>query len=444
MNSTSNAAFADAAAADNTPLPPAPHTIEETGLSQQFLGDLLCKLLFLRGRMSLANIAEQVKLPAALCEHVLDGLRDEHLCQLVSRGDTSATIFYQLSGAGCQRAAECLRRSQYVGPAPVTLAAYTEQVLKQSVRTLRYTREQVAAGFDGMVVNEGILDQLGAGMNSGRAMIFYGPAGSGKTLLVRQLERLLSGSVAIPHAVLADNEVIQFFDPHVHRPLPRTAAFDSFLRRQSEDARWVRCRRPMAIAGGEMTLDTLDLEFDHTARFYQAPPHVKANNGIFVVDDLGRQIVSPQALMNRWIGPLDQHHDYLTLHTGYKFRIPFDMIVVFSSNLDPVQLGDDALLRRIGYKIHVGALSERHYRTVFQRVCDELGIAYSEAAMRHLLRERHDKEGRPLLACYPRDLLSQLRDRAQYESGTPELTPESIDWAWRNYFVPARPAAVLH
>lgn len=444
MTSTSNAAQAWTEHPDHARLPSAPGTIEETGLSLQFLGDLFCKMLFLRGRMSLANMADQVKLPAALCELVLDNLRDEHLCQLVSRGDTSASIFYQLSGAGCQRAADCLRRSQYAGPAPVTLEAYTRQVQLQTVRALRYTRGQVAAGFDGMVVQEHILDQLGAGMNSGRAMILYGPAGSGKSMIARQLEQLLTGTVAIPYAVLADNEVIQLFDPHVHHPVPRATTSDSFVRRHADDARWVRCRRPMAIAAGEISMDTLDLEFDEAARFYQAPPHVKANNGIFVVDDLGRQMVSPQQLMNRWIGPLDQHHDYLTLHTGYKFRIPFDVIVVFSSNLDPAQLADDALLRRLGYKIHVGAMSEKHYRSVFRNVCEELGIAYSEAAMQHLLHERHDKEGRPLLACYPRDLLSQLCDLAHYEGRLPELTPESIDWAWRNYFVPAPPATDLH
>jgi hypothetical protein len=182
----------------------------------------------------------------------------------------------------------------------------------------------------------------------------------------------------------------------------------------------------------------LDLDFDDGTRFYQAPPHVKANNGVFVVDDLGRQMVSPQDLMNRWIVPLDRRRDYLTLHTGYKFQVPFDVIVVFSSNQDPAELTDEAFLRRLGYKIHIGALSEAQYRLVFQQVCNEMSIPYSEDALVHLLHSHHYKEGRSLLACYPRDILGQVRDLAVYESQVPSLTTEILDWAWWNYFTPDR------
>lgn len=424
-------------------LPAMPRTVEETGLDFLFLMELLCKVLFLRGRMSSVDISDHVKLPFGVLESVLDFMRAEHLCELVSRGNHGGSTFYQLSDAGRRRAGDYLRRCQYAGPAPVTLDAYSTQVRHQSIRNVHYTREILAAGFDGFVIQEQILDQLGAGMNSGRAMIIYGPPGSGKTYITEQLSRLLSDHVTVPYALLVDNQIIQIFDPHIHRPVPqRPALVVNLDRKHLHDHRWMYCRRPMAMTGGELTLKTLDLEFDDGTCYYQAPPHVKANNGVFVVDDLGRQIVSPQDLMNRWIVPLDRRCDYLTLHTGYKFQIPFDVVVVFSSNRDPAELADEAFLRRLGYKIHIGPLNEQQYRTVFQRVCDELSIPFSDTALNYLLRERHYKEGRPLLACYPRDLLGQVRDLARYEKRPPNLTAETIDWAWRNYFVSHRPDAV--
>jgi hypothetical protein len=418
------------------PLPQAPRTVEETGLTVLFLTELLCKVLFLRGRMSLADLSFHVKLPATVLETVLDFMRAEHLCELVSRGENSASTFFQLSGTGRLRAADYLHRSQYAGPAPVTLQAYAAQVERQSIRNVRYTRQILADGFNGFVIQPAVLDQLGAGLNSSRALIIYGPAGSGKTYIAENLARLLSDYVAIPYAIVVDNEVVQIFDPYLHHLMPQTVPLIGSLGRKSmDDARWVSCRRPLAITGGELTLETLDLEFDDGTRFYQAPPHVKANNGVFVVDDLGRQLVSPTDLMNRWIVPLDRRRDYLTLHNGYKFQIPFDVIVVFSSNQDPAMLTDEAFLRRLGYKIYIGPLSEAQYRLVFARVCDELSIPFSEAALTYLLRARHDKEDRPLLACYPRDILNQIRDLAIYESRLPALTADAIDWAWDNYFM---------
>lgn len=419
-------------------LPPSPHTVEETGLGFLFLTELLCKILFLRGRISLADISSHVKLPVSVLESVLDFMRAEHLCELASRGDNSASTFFQLSDTGRARAGDYLRRCQYAGPAPVSLEAYAAQVESQSIRRVCYTRELMAAGFEGFIIRSTLLDQLGAAMNSGRAIIIYGQPGSGKTFIAENLTRLMQDFVAIPYALTVDNEIIQIFDPHVHQSMPQKNVAPNLGRKNLSDARWRACRRPIAISGGELTLDTLDLDFDDSTRFYQAPPHVKANNGLYVVDDLGRQLVSPQDLMNRWIVPLDRRRDYLTLHTGYKFQIPFDVIVVFSSNIDPSQLTDEAFLRRLGYKIHIGPLSEEQYRQVFRQVCDELAIPFAEDALQHLLHEYHYKEGRPLLACYPRDLLGQVRDYARYESRPPVLSAQMLDWAWHNYFMPGR------
>jgi len=417
-------------------LPPSPHNVEETGLDFLFLTELLSKILFLRGRMSLSDLSGHVKLPVSVLESVLDFMRAEHLCELASRGDNSASTFFQLSDTGRLRAGDYMRRCQYAGPAPVSLDAYSAQVLRQSIRDVHYTREIMAAGFDGFIIRSTVLDQLGAAMNSGRAIIIYGQPGTGKTFIAENLTRLLQDFVAIPYAITVDNEVIQMYDPHVHELMPQKAATHNLGRKHLVDARWLACKRPIAIAGGELTMETLDLDFDDGTRFYQAPPHVKANNGLFVIDDLGRQMVSPQDLMNRWIVPLDRRLDYLTLHTGYKFQIPFDVIVVFSSNIDPSELADEAFLRRLGYKIHIDALSEDQYRQVFRQVCDKLAIPFIEDALQHLLHERHYKEGRALLACYPRDLLGQVRDLARYESRPPALSAQVLDWAWHNYFAP--------
>jgi predicted ATPase with chaperone activity len=365
-------------------------------------------------------------------------MRAEKLCEVNRRGDsgTDADLTYNLTDAGRIRAAEFMSRNAYAGPAPVTLAAYCAQVEAQSVAQMRITREQVANEFADIVVSPIVLEQLGTAMNSGRAIFIHGQAGSGKTYLAERLAGLLKGNISLPYAIVVDGEVVQIHDPIVHRPVDGAAEPpDAFDRRMVVDARWVRAMRPAVLTGGELMLDMLDLKFDPGTRFYQAPPHLKANNGIFIIDDLGRQRCSAVELMNRWIVPMDRRVDYLSLHTGYKFLVPFDVIVVFSSNLPPEQLADGAFLRRLGYKIHVGTLAETQYQRIFAQVCEQVGVAYSDDAFQYLLHEHHYKEGRPLLACYPRDILAQVRDLALYEGRVPSLDERVIDWAWNNYFI---------
>jgi DNA-binding MarR family transcriptional regulator len=418
--------------------PSAPRTIEESGLHVLFLVELTAKILFLRGRLRLTELAHHLKLPATVVDALLTSMRTERLCEVAKRGETDGDVHYNLTDIGRARAAEFLQKSQYAGMAPVSLDAYTKQVHRQAIEGMRVTLTDVDRAFEGLVIKPHLREQLGAAMNSGRAMFLYGPAGSGKTFLAEQLLRLLTGDVAVPHAICVDNEVIQLFDPLVHEPIQdTTGGLDSLYRPRQVDERWVMCRRPVSLTGGELTLDMLNLHFDQTTRFYQAPPHVKANNGLFIIDDLGRQQVSPQQLMNRWIVPMDRHHDYQALHNGYKFAIPFDVILVFSTNLTPRDVADEAFLRRLGYKIQVGALDESEYRTVFQNVCKEKDVPYSEAALEYLLRAHHAKDNKPLLACYPRDIIGQIRDFALYRNTAPELTFDALDWAWRNYFASA-------
>lgn len=413
-----------------------PRTVEETGLNLQFLIELVTKTFYFGGQLKLKELANLVKLNVGVLEPVLYFMRGQKLCEVISRGSAETDITYSLSDLGRSRGEEALRKSQYVGPAPVLLDHYIEQVERQSIRDMLITPELMGDAFSGIVVREHLLEQFGAAMNSGRAIFIYGPAGGGKTFIAEKLVGTLSGHIYIPHAIYVDGEVIQVFDPLVHRQVKRQPHGHQMLDRvHPDDERWVACQRPVVITGGELTLAMLDLEFDHTARYYNAPPQVKANNGLFIIDDLGRQLVQPRDLMNRWIVPLDRKVDYLALHTGKKFKLPFDVIVIFSTNMNPSQLADEAFLRRLGYKIRVGALPKSDYCELFQQVCDTYGVPYSQEGFDYLVHERHMKEGRPFLACIPRDLIGQLVDRSRYQGTPPEMSRELLDWAWQNYFI---------
>lgn len=425
----------------------APRTVDETGLPFLFLAELLGKILFQRGQLRLAELAAHTKLNVSVIDPLIAFLRSEKLCEVARIGNsgTDADLCYILTEAGRARAQAALGRNAYAGPAPVTLAAYVAQVAAHSVANMQVTRGAMAVTFDGVVVNPVVLDQIGAGMNSGRALFLHGAAGSGKTYLAERLRDLLVGTIAVPHALMVDGEVIPFFD-NVQHCVTEAAVTEapSLDRGSAPDGRWIRgVRRPAALAGGELTLDMLDLRFDPHTRLYQAPPHLKSNNGIFIIDDLGRQRCTPEALMNRWIVPMDRNVDYLTLHTGHTFQVPFDVIVVFSSNFVPQRLSDGAFLRRLGYKIEVPAASTDEYARLFRQACDSVGVAFDSASFDYLL-DYHRERGVPLLACYPRDLMRQLRDLARYEDRAPELSRRTLDWAWDNYFAagaPGRPAS---
>jgi hypothetical protein len=412
-----------------------PQRLEDTGLDFSFVVELLAKILYVRGQLRLPDLGNHSKLPRGVLDPVLTFMRGERLCEMVRRGETEGTVAYNLTDSGRTRARDFLARNQYAGPAPVSLKAYIDQVQKQSIADMGVTRERLRQAFSGIVIQDQLLDQFGAAMNSGRAIFVYGPAGSGKTYISERLVGLLSGDVAVPYALVVDNEIIQIFDPVVHEPVAQEKSSTPLLDLgHRDDERWVLCRRPVVLTGAELTLSMVDLEFDQKTRLYQAPPQVKANNGLFIVDDLGRQLVSPRDLMNRWIVPLDRRIDYLALHTGKKFMVPFDVIVVFSSNLPPSQLADDAFLRRLGYKIFVGALEEPEYRRIFMQMCEGLRIPFTEEGYQYLLKAHHDRTGKPLLACFPRDILCQVRDIARFNNTVPELSQELLDWAWHNYF----------
>lgn len=413
---------------------PASRNLEETGLSFFFVLELIAKILYRGGQLKLSELASRIHLPISVLEPILAFMRNERLCEISHRSDSEASIIYNLTDLGKLRANDYLARCQYAGAAPVTLEAYIAQIKAQSLAGQPITRAMIKQAFGGIVVKQHILDTFGAAINSGRAVFVYGPAGSGKTFIAEHLAHALSGDVFIPHAILVDNEIIQAYDPLVHETVSPDSVVEFRLERQRRDDRWVLCKRPIVLTGGELTLSMLDLDFDESSRFYTLPPQMKANNGLLIIDDLGRQLVKARDLMNRWIVPLDRHLDYMTLHNGKKFMVPFDVTVVFSTNLKPTDLADEAFLRRLGYKIPLGPLDEDDYRAIFKQVCDEFGIPFSEEGLHYLLHQHHYREGRPLLACTPRDILRQVLDVAKYDGKRPELNEEMLDWAWHNYF----------
>jgi hypothetical protein len=421
--------------------PSPPINLDQTGLPFFFLVELTAKILFKGGPQRQGELVDRIKLLPGVLEPVLGFMRAEHLIEVQPRthGDpvhaAGKEFTFALTDMGRQRATDAMARSQYAGPAPVSLQAYERQVRRQSMADIEVTRADITQVFQGVVLKPGLLDQFGAAMNSRRASFVYGPAGAGKTYIAERLIGLLHGSIHIPYAILVDGEVIQIYDPLVHAPLADTDDPHTQLERRGyNDARWVACERPVVLCGGELTLSMLDLQFDAEARYYNAPPQVKANNGLLIIDDLGRQLAEPRAIMNRWIVPMDRQVDYLSLHTGSKFRVPFDVNLVFSTNLQPSALADEAFLRRLGYKIYVGPIDETDYEGIFKQECNSLGIPFTAEGLAYVLR-RHASEQRPLLACTPRDLLGQLRDQARFRSLRPEMSEPLLDWAWNNYFV---------
>jgi predicted ATPase with chaperone activity len=419
------------------PLPPEPQTIEQTGLTIGFLSDLALKTLYLRGQMSASEIAVAVGLPLPnVMDRVLEFLKTEHLVEIRgSAGLSSSSYQYVVVNRGSEKAQEALARSQYVGKAPVPLAMYIQSVKAQSIANVKVTEDELARAFAHLVIPKETLQQLGPAFNSGRSIFLFGPPGNGKTTIAEVLVTLLKGEMVIPYAVEIDQQVVKIFDPVYHRVALDPVAAE----RLRFDHRWVISKRPVVITGGELTLETLDLIFDEVSKYYEAPFQMKANGGIFLVDDFGRQRVSPKDLLNRWIVPLEKRVDYLTLHTGKKVEIPFDMLIVFSTNLDPGDLVDEAFLRRIRYKIGIEAPTVEQYEEIFRRMCQRKGIEYRSEALSQVLAY-YRKKNIGMRSCHPRDIIEQIIDTSRFLGKPTALTPELLELACDSYFVSLDPS----
>lgn len=418
-----------------------PRTVEETGLSLTFLIDLMLKTAFYEGGIfSLLDMAGKLLLSGMVVEEMVSSAKTNRLIAIRASGNVSystAAILFELTEQGRQRAMSALETSQYVGPAPVPLEDYYRFVAHQSIRQIDLSPEWLNTALQHMVVAQTLLDQLGPAFSSGRSIFLYGPPGTGKSSISEALAKALGGAVYIPHGVVVDGMVIRVFDLEIHAPLtePENQSELQLDTSQKADPRWVHSRRPVVMVGGELTLELLDLDFNEISKTYEAPVHMKANNGVFILDDFGRQQVQPRQLLNRWIVPLERGTDYLTLHTGKKFEIPFDQISIFCTNLKPSELVDEAFLRRIRHKVRVGHQSEADFLEVLSRVCAAEGVVCDPKAAEYLVEKYYRLPKRPFVGSHPRDLLDQITDHARYLHIHPELSVESIDVAAANYFV---------
>jgi hypothetical protein len=434
--------------------PPVPVTLADTGLPTDQVEHLLVKTLF-PGELIGLEVADRMRLPFGVLEPLVERLRNEQIIEVRGASTSScATYRYALTDKGRSRGLQYLEINQYTGPAPVPLSAYVAQMRALQAARGFLDRERLRRGFSHLIVEDAIVERLGPAANANKALFLYGPPGNGKTVLAQGLSRTIGGDMYLPYAVEIDGYIIALYDPINHERLD-TDDHDrtSLIAAEPRDRRWVRIRRPVVMVGGELTLDQLDLTFNPISKFYEAPLQLRANGGVFFVDDFGRQRIRPDELLNRWIVPLESRMDFLTLHTGKKFEVPFDVLTVFATNLDPTSLADEAFLRRIPYKIPVGDPSAENFEKIFELNCQQRGLTFNPAIMAYLYRRHYEPVGRPFRACHPRDLLDQVVALCRYQGIAPTINRELLDTACETYFVdesvsgrrlPARKGAPVH
>jgi hypothetical protein len=415
--------------------PTKPASLEDAGISSDLVTELVVKWLN-TGEASGMELADRIKLPYSTFEPLIEHLRAEQLVEVKSASGTGTAGYrYALTDGGRDRARRMLETCSYIGPAPVPLSQYTGYMAALRAQPKEIGAEEVAAGFTHLVMDPQMLEQLGPAVTSRRAVFLYGPPGNGKSVMGDGIGRALGGDVYVPSAIDVDGQTIVMYDPVTHESRPREDE-DSIIRPDDAiDGRWVRIRRPVITVGGELNLEMLDLRFNQLSGFYEAPVHWKANGGVLVVDDFGRQRVPARDLLNRWIIPLEARIDYLTLHTGRKFQIPFDVMIVFATNLDPHSLADEAFLRRIPYKILAKNPTLDQYSKIFEMNCRRYGLPFDPSLVTHMCNNQYSRRNLQMRACHPRDLIDHAVTLCRYQRRRVELTPALLDTVCDTYFI---------
>jgi len=432
--------------APNVIAPVPPRTLSDTGLNMVLMRDILLKTMFRTNMDTVSGLAKLICLPISLTQELVDLGRSQKLVQAMGtlHANSGGEMGYQLTDGGKARALDALSQSEYYGAMPVPLADYSAQMKRQSIRNIQLTRPQLMQAMGHLVLPPNLIDQLGPAVSSGRSILMYGPPGNGKSSISNGIRDAIGDRIYIPRAVEYAGQVIVVYDPIVHSAVPEEVDAPNSLRKSGNhfDNRYVYCDRPTVITGGELSLDMLDLTYNPTARTYTAPLQMKSSGGVFIVDDLGRQAEPPQKLVNRWIVPLEESRDILALQSGEKFEVPFDTLVIFSTNFHPNQIFDRAALRRIFFKIKIDGPSQSDYLKIFSMVAKKRGMPLSEQALIHLLKVKYPTIDNVYANYQPVFLIDQMIATCEFEGIPYQMTPDLIDRAWSNMFV--REEEILH
>ena len=420
--------------------PPQPKSLAETGLTSVMMRDILLKTMFRMNLDLVSDLSRAVALPVALTQELVDAARQQRLLEAkgtLNATSTSNEMGYQLTDAGKARALDALSQSEYYGALPVPLDAYSAQMKRQSVRDIKLTRPDLMKGMGHLILPPDLISNLGPAVSSGRSILMYGPPGNGKSSISNGIRAALGDKIYIPRAIEYSGQVITVYDPIVHSAAEESLDDPTALRRTGNryDNRYVYCERPSVITGGELTLDMLDLKYNPTARTYQAPLQLKASGGIFIVDDLGRQAEPPQKLVNRWIVPLEESRDILALQSGEKFTVPFDTLVIFSTNFHPNEIFDGAALRRIFFKIKIDGPNQEMFLKIFAMVAKKKKMPLDEATLIHMLKTKYPTIANNFANYQPTFLIDQMIAVCEFEGIPHQMSPELMDRAWGNMFV---------